>query len=304
MKASIDIGTNTALLLIAEVQDEKLRIVEEQQRVPRLGEGVDESRNISPEAAQRVSKAIKEYRTIIENRYPGIDDLRVAATSAVRDANNRNEFLQQIKAETGIDIRVLSGFEEAQYTFRGAQSVLGDEVGAKQKVVIDIGGGSTEVASGQTAIRDRYSYDVGCVRFTERFLNDDPPADRQISECRKAIHEMLETYEFNFADDSVLIGVAGTVTSLAYIDKDCRQYDSEALNGYQIPREKLQHYIAEFKEWPVKKLTDAYPVVMEGRGDIFLAGLLILESFIRYYDFDGLITSTGGIRHGILLDGM
>jgi len=301
MKASIDIGTNTALLLVADRQDGKLRILEEQQRVPRLGEGVDESKNISASAVQRVSKAIEEYQAVIKDEYPAVKELRVVATSAVRDANNREEVLQQIKKRTGIHIKVLSGFEEAQYTFSGAQSVLND-FSTNQKVVIDIGGGSTEVASGQNNVRDRYSYNMGCVRFTERFLKDDPPTGQQISECRKAIRDMLETYEFNFADESVLIGVAGTVTSLAYIDQGLKIFNSEKLNGYEISLKKLQRYISEFKEWPVDKLVDTYPVVMKGRGDIFLAGLLILESFMQHYSFDRLITSTGGIRHGILLD--
>jgi len=302
MKASIDIGTNTVLLLVAQIQNGTFEILEEQQRIPRLGQGVDEAKNLSPEAISRVITAIKDYQKMLDQQYTSSGDIQAVATSAVRDANNREEFIKEIKDETGVDVRILSGFEEAQYTFLGAQTVLDDDLINRQKVVIDIGGGSTEVAAGEKNIRDRYSYDMGCVRFTERFLKDDPPTDPQITACIDAAHEMLENYEFNFVDDSILIGVSGTVSSLAYIDKGCRQFDSKELNGYPISLAKLQKYRAKFKEWRAQKLMDSYPVVMEGRGDIFLAGLLILECFMQSYGFEEVITSTGGIRHGVLMD--
>lgn len=302
MKASIDIGTNTALLLVANINKGTVDILEEQQRVPRLGRGVDEAKYLSRESMDRVIDAIKEYQDIVDEKYPDIDSFRAVATSAVRDARNRQDFLGYVEDETGVNIRVLSGFEEAQYTFIGAQMVLDQQLNSHQKVVIDIGGGSTEVATGGESLRDRYSYDMGCVRFTERFLKGDPPSVTQISACRKAAHKMLESYEFNFVNDSILIGVSGTVSSLAYVDKGCDKFISEELNGYQIPLNTLKDYISLFKNWSVDKLRDSYPVVMEGRADIFLAGLLILEAFMLAYDFDEVITSTGGIRHGVLVD--
>ncbi|HKK45427.1 MAG TPA: hypothetical protein VJ964_07890, partial [Balneolaceae bacterium] len=279
-----------------------IEILEEQQRVPRLGKGVDEAKNLSKAAMRRVIKAVQEYQELLNRQYPCVEDLQVVGTSAVRDANNRKEFLNRVEKETGIDVRVLSGFEEAQYTFLGAQTVLEDALNARQKVVIDIGGGSTEVAAGERELRDRYSFNMGCVRYTERYLKGDPPNDLQMDACRKAALEMLESYEFNFVDNSILIGVSGTVSSLAFIDKGCKEFRSEDLNGYMLSLELIKDYITKFKRWPVKKLIESYPIVMEGRGDIFLAGLLILECFMEYYDFDSIITSTGGIRHGVLLD--
>jgi exopolyphosphatase/guanosine-5'-triphosphate,3'-diphosphate pyrophosphatase len=302
LKAAIDIGTNTVLLLVGRVSDGRIEILEEQQRVPRLGKGVDEARNLQPESMERVIRALDEYCSLLDSKYGSVDEIRVTATSAVRDANNRMEFLRKVKSKTGIRVRVLSGFEEAHYTFLGAQGVLDKEMVNRQKVVLDIGGGSTEMASGNRMIRDRYSFDMGCVRFTERFLHDDPPGDCQVQKCQKAVADMLKEYEFNFVDDSVLVGVAGTVTSLAFMDKGCEKYDSSELNGYILSLQKIRNYIARCKEWPSRKLVDKYPAVMEGRADIFLAGLLILEGVMKKYDFTELITSTGGIRHGVLMD--
>lgn len=304
VKASIDIGTNTVLLLVAEVEVDALKVIEEQQRIPRLGAGVDESQNLSGSAMQRVIKALQEYQLIVQKRYPEADQIIVTATSAVRDANNREEFLAKVAEETGLQIQVLSGFEEAQYTFFGALSVLSAEIKDSENVIIDIGGGSTEIASGKDGIRDRYSFDMGCVRFTERFFKDDPPTGDQIRGCREAIEQMLSEYSFNyFTNQSQLIGVAGTVTSLAYIDRQLDGYDSKLLSGHILSQASISKYISEFKQYSSTELENHYPKVLKGRADIFLAGLLILEVFMKKYNFKKLVTSTGGIRHGSLLIG-
>lgn len=302
VRASIDIGTNTVLLLVASEKNGQLNVVHEEQRVPRLGAGVDESKNLSGNAIKRVVEALKDYQQILNQQYPSVKSIKVTATSAVRDAKNKREFIEIINNETGLTVDILSGFEEAQYTFKGAKSVLLNQFTRKENVVIDIGGGSTEIAAGNNRLRDRYSYNIGCVRFTERFLEDDPPSLSQIMSCRKAIQETLEDYEFNFVDNASLIGVAGTVTSLAFIDKELESYDSSKIAGHILTIERLGNYIKRFQKWPSVKLVENYPIVMEGRADIFLAGLIILKEFMLKYKFGELITSTGGIRHGVLLN--
>lgn len=303
MKAAIDIGTNTALLLVARVIDRRLEVLHEEQRVPRLGQGVDEANRLSNEAMQRVVAALQEYRQKIADRFSEVETVRVTGTSAVRDATNRQEFLDLVHSKTGFQVEVLSGFEEAQLTFLGAQSVLGEQQTAGQTVIIDIGGGSTEIAAGAgQTVRDRYSYDMGCVRFTERFLKSDPPTTEQLDACHRAIRRMLEEYEFNFVDDSTLIGVAGTVTSLAYIDRNMDSYDAAKLTGHRLSRQQIGQHISRIQKMRSQQLQNRYPEVMKGRGDIFLAGLLILQEFMRKYGFKQLITSTGGIRHGAILN--
>jgi exopolyphosphatase/guanosine-5'-triphosphate,3'-diphosphate pyrophosphatase len=302
VKAAIDIGTNTALLLVAEIADNKLRIVEEQQRIPRLGAGVDESQNLFEESIERVIDALQDYQQVIENRYPSVSDIYVTATSAVRDAQNQEAFIEQVKQKTGLEVQVLSGFEEAQYTFWGSQSVLNDRDTNGQLAVIDIGGGSTEIAYGSRMLQDRYSYDMGCVRFTERFFKHNPPTTKELNRCRDAIKTVFKEYEFNFADQVTLIGVAGTVTSLACIDKNMNNYNSRELSGYRLPKQVLAKHINQLRNQSSKELEQRYPEVMKGRADIFMAGLLILHEFMSKYDFEALITSTGGIRHGAILN--
>lgn len=299
MKASIDIGTNTALLLVAEVDGDQLVVLEEQQRVPRLGAGVDGSKELSSEAMQRVVASLKEFQEIVTANYPEVSDIFVTATSAVRDANNRAVFMDLVERETGLQIQVLSGTEEAEYTFLGAQSVLGTVDGPQ--MIIDIGGGSTEIAYGGDQLQNRHSYDMGCVRFTERFLKSDPPKFVQIQKCREEIKKVLAEYPFNIADQTTMVGVAGTVTSLAFIDLELSSYKANLLSGHRITKESLKNYIRRFGRIRSFKLEQKYTRVMKGRADIFLAGLLILDEFMNAYHFDELLTSAGGIRHGTIL---
>ncbi len=302
MKAAIDIGTNTALLLIAEYENGNLKVIREEQRMPRLGKRVDKDRILSKESMERVISALSEYREIISEEYSSVDEIILTATSAVRDASNKKEFLSQIKNKTGFAVQILSGNEEATLTYSGALSPLTD-LKTSEVFVLDIGGGSTEVAAGnKTVLKDEHSYDMGCVRFTERYLKDNPPAEEQITECRKEIKNLLNTKKFSSDASSKVVGVAGTVTSLAAIELGLKEYDPEKINGYRINRSKLQKLNKEYSTYSHDQLLDLSPKVLKGRQDIFMAGLLILEEFLEYVSADEIIVSTGGIRHGVLMD--
>ena len=303
MKAAIDIGTNTVLLLVAEVVRDKLNVIEEQQRIPRLGRGVDKEQNLAQESMDRVIKALKEYKTFLDKEYPSIEEPIVTATSAVRDAQNRQEFLSRVREETGFQIELLSGFEEAQYTFLGAQSVLATDGGREQTTaVLDIGGGSTELAIGEGShISDRHSFDMGCVRFTERFLDTPSISQYQIEHCKDAVVKMLSEYSLDFSSQPTLIGVAGTVTSLAVMDQELEKYDPNRINGYKLSAETIANHIKMVRNISSDQLIRRYPTVMKGRADIFLAGLLVLEEIMNHYGFSSLTVSTGGIRHGALI---
>lgn len=299
MRASIDIGTNTVLLLVGELRQGKLHIIDEAHRAPRLGQGVDEAQKLTSEAMDRVIEVLAEYKKYVEQYHPAVDNIHVTATSAVRDAQNRSVFLQKIKEDTGLEVEVLNGLEEARFTFVGALSVLEKDFSSQKKVIIDIGGGSTEIAIGrEEKVLDSYSFDMGCVRFTERYLKNDPLSAKQIEHCRAAIDAMLNTYEFEIEKNTRLIGVAGTVTSLAFIDRGMKEYNPSLLNGYVIPMNKLNKYITLFSRIKSGELKERYPKVMEKRADIFRAGLFILERFMERYSFQKLRVSTGGIRHG------
>ncbi|MEO9885656.1 MAG: Ppx/GppA phosphatase family protein [Balneola sp.] len=302
MKAAIDIGTNTVLLLITEDASDKLDILHEEQRMPRLGKNVDADKTLASDSIERVIKVLSEYKLIIENEYPDVSEVIVTATSAVRDASNKDEFIIKVKEETGFDVLLLSGEDEARFTYNGALTVFDEQVKG-DIFVLDIGGGSTEVALGRNGtLIDSYSFDMGCVRFTERFLKQDPPFQEQIQECREAIKNMLDSKKFKPKRNAKAVGVAGTLTSLAAIDLQIDEYDPEHMNGHLIVNEKLKKGIEIFSLHTHQQLLELSPKVLNGREDIFLAGLLILEGFLNYFGLDEIRVSTGGIRHGAILN--
>ncbi|MCG8373091.1 MAG: Ppx/GppA family phosphatase [Balneolales bacterium] len=301
MKAAIDIGTNTTLLLVAEEEGTSIKVLREEQRIPRLGKGVDQSRMLQDESIRRVKDALMEYKEIVGTEYPGVDQIRVTATSAVRDAGNGKEFIQGVKEELGLDIQLLSGDEEAISTFRGALSTIPTKEN-QSYFVLDIGGGSTEVALGTpNSLKNYYSFDIGCVRFRERFLTSDPPTSTQIEACRKEILTLFSERDFKVPKNVEAVGVAGTATSLAAIDLNLTDYSAEQVNGHLVNRLKLSEFIKTFSSSTYEQLLKLNPVVLKGREDLLLTGLLILESFLQHHKLEHITVSTGGIRHGVLL---
>jgi len=300
MKASIDIGSNTVLLLVGEVHDGKVTVIDERQEAPRLGQGVDAEKNLTQQVMQRVIDVVNEFKMIIEHDYPDVDEVIVMATSAVRDANNRLDFVREVKKATGYSVQILSGKQEARLTYLGAKSVLQET--NHPSAVIDIGGGSTEVAYGNAKnLIDWFSFNIGSVRFTERYLKSDPPTEKEIENCRTAITDALKKHPFEWNAPVDLIGVAGTVTSLAAIQNNIKTYQPEKLNGQKLSFNDLTGWISSFSEFTKTRLLNRYPNILEGRAGIFVAGLLILEEFMKAYDVNEVTTSTGGIRHGALI---
>lgn len=302
MKAAIDIGTNTVLLLVGEVQNNELTIAHEEYRIPRLGKEVDHAKILHVESIERVLNVLLEYKSILEEQFPDLEKVTVTATSAVRDAANRNAFIALTKEKTGFDIVLLSGDEEARLTYFGALATL-NEARNESYFVLDIGGGSTELALGREGdLLNFHSFDMGCVRFTERFLKHNPPYQEEIFECKEEINQLFAKKKFKVPKKVKALGVAGTLTSLAAIDLQIDEPDVEQLNGHVIDRAKLTKSIDIFRLHTHDQLLELSPILMKGREDIFLAGLLILECFLNYYKLDEIIVSTGGIRHGVLLD--
>lgn len=300
MRSSIDIGTNSVLLLVAEITDDGLRVVDEWQRVPRLGKGVDKDRSLNEESRKRVLDVLCEYRLILDSEYPGLSaDTIVTATSAVRDAANRDQFLKEIKEVTGWEVKLLSGEEEAQTTFRGALSVLPRS--DSNSLVIDIGGGSTEFVNGNGAkLNNARSLDMGSVRFSERFIPNQPPEEGFVEALRSEVNRMLCDLILP-AEPFRMIGVAGTVTSIAAIEMGLKEYRASEINGYHLSLRIIQEKITEFLMITSEEIEERYPIFLKGRGDVILAGLLILEESMKWAGAEEIVVSTGGIRHGILL---
>ncbi|WP_245212759.1 Ppx/GppA phosphatase family protein [Rhodohalobacter sp. SW132] len=304
IRASIDIGTNSVLLLVAELKNGEVTVIREEQRIPRLGKGVDLNGNLSLSAQERVLANLEEYRQILEHHYPETSEqVIVTATSAVRDASNRKEFMDAIRKQTGWETVLLSGDDEARTTYSGALAVLpGDESGIPC-TVLDIGGGSTEFASGiGTALYDWKSLDMGSVRFTERFLKSNPPSKAEVERASEAAGKMLETWQPNPQKITKLIGVAGTVTSMAGIHLNLQEYDIDRINGHTLPLEYVKEMIGVFCTMETEKIEKKYPVFLTGRADVITGGLIILAKVMDYFSVGEITVSTGGIRHGILLD--
>jgi exopolyphosphatase/guanosine-5'-triphosphate,3'-diphosphate pyrophosphatase len=289
------------LLLIVEQAELGLQVHEEVQRLPRLGAMVDSNGVLARQSIDRVLEVLTEYAEIIQTYGDGVlKKTRVTATSAVRDAANKNEFLSLVKEIVGFEIQILSGEEEAKYTYLGAISQT--KVESNSILVVDIGGGSTELAMGDSSQWLRgISVDMGCVRFNERYLVHNPPYQEEIGECRRSIEALLESTKLRFPPNTQVVTVSGTATSLAAIDQQLFPYQLSRINNYRLNTDKLAKSIEIFSLHTYEQLIELHPEVMQGRADVFLAGLLILEGVLRFASVEEFIVSSGGIRHGILL---
>lgn len=305
IRSAIDIGTNSVLLLVAKKEKKGLiEPVHEELRLPRLGKGVDAQKVINEASTKRVIDVLLEYRSLLEESYPESSKPVVTATSAVRDAYNREDFIKTVKEKTGYDIRLLSGKDEARWTAAGALSMIEKpKNGRGEYLVLDIGGGSTEIAHVRDQYMvDKYSFDMGSVRFTERFLKHDPPTEKEIEVCRTTIRKMFRDRFFHNNSYFKAVGVAGTVTSLAAIVMELDAYDPSEMNDVIIYRDEIQEVIKKFIDQRSDVMLNSFPNILKGRSDIFLAGLLILDGFMERFGRDELTVSTGGIRHGAILN--
>jgi len=295
--AVIDIGTNTVLLLVADTdRSGDIRTLAYEQRVPRLGRGVDAAGTLDPEAMKRAVDVLREYRDLITPHAP--DAVAVCGTSAVRDASNRGEFRRLVREETGFALEILSGEEEALLTYRGGVS---GAPRAGRYTVVDIGGGSTEIITGDIRnIEERISLDIGSVRLTERCLRHDPPTPAELEAAIEIVeNEIARASRFTFAG-STLVGVAGTATSLAVLAQGLKTFDVAAVTNYLLPRESVESLFAMLQRMPsgmIRELSE----VMEGRSDVIVAGTLIAREIIAHFRFDSMRVSERGLRYGIVL---
>lgn len=295
--AVIDIGTNTVLLLIASMDPSgNITPLVYEQRVPRLGTGVDASKNLAPESMQRVVDVLRTYRSIMSQF--ALEGTVVCGTSAVRDAINRDEFIALVRKETGFEIEVLSGEDEALWTYRGAISGVPD---IQRATVVDIGGGSTEITVGDaTSVAERVSLDIGSVRLTERFFKNDPPTHPELEKAIEIIEdELVKAARFNFSS-TTLVGVAGTATSLAILDQGLKEFDIRAVTNYTLKLDNVYGLLRTLRSMSAEKIL-SLSRMMEGRADVITAGVLILREIMAHYKFKEMIVSERGVRYGLAI---
>ncbi|MCW2740227.1 MAG: Ppx/GppA phosphatase [Blastococcus sp.] len=307
--AAVDCGTNSIRLLVADVPEQGaatdlLRRME----VVRLGQGVDATGRLAPEAIERTRTVLVEYAGAA--RELGATAIRMVATSATRDAANRSEFEDMVVAVLGQPPDVVTGTEEAALSFAGATASLDAAAGAHGSVpprppflVVDIGGGSTEFVLGDAGgVRAARSVDIGCVRLTERHLHDDPPTAAQIRRTETDIRAALAqvTAEVPVADAASLVGVAGSVTTVAAIALGLPAYDPVAIHGSRIPVAAVRDVSAELLAATREKRA-AMPVMHPGRVDVIGAGALVLRVLMDEFGLAEVVVSEHDILDGIAL---
>lgn len=301
LKAGLDIGTNTLLLLVAEVEDGRVtKVHRDETRVVRLGQGVDRSRAFSEEAMERGRKVFREYGEILKG-FPGVK-MKAAATSGSRDAKNSRAYFDEMEKLLGFPIGVISGDEEAQISFRGTLSDK-PETEADTAAVIDIGGGSTEIitskAGGKLA---KKSFDMGCVRLTERYLPNDPPSEREMAALRDFVRMELAKEKDLLADfgGKRWIGVAGTATYLASAVLGLTKFVPEKVNGARITLTQIEALAEKFAQMRAK---DRLGIggMDAGRADVIVAGAVILGETLKAAGLSDLEISVRGLRYGLAL---
>lgn len=312
--AGIDLGTNTVRLLVARFEDRvpggappqqppapKFEELYAEQRITRLGQDLRKEGRLVPEAMERTAAALKDFSMAME-RFP-VDRAAIIATSAVRDAANREEFVELIRRATGHEVQVISGDEEARLSYRGVRLAL-DE-GTDDVMIVDIGGGSTEYVSvRETKITGAVSINMGVVHFTEGHLRSDPPTPSGIAAVRKEVRRrladeagMIEGY----GEKVSFVGTAGTVTTLAAIHQCLSVYDPAKINNYAMTRAEISGIFDRLRAMTLAQRR-RLPGLSPGREDLIIAGTIILLESMEHFGFDRMIVSDYGLREGLVAD--
>lgn len=299
--AGVDIGTLTCRLLIAEWYPHRpLRELRSDRRILRLGEGVDRTRHLAPAAMDRVLTCLREWREVIDQS--GVDAIAVVATSAVRDAENRGEFLDRVKREAGFEVEVITGEEEARRTLLGIRSGLPPET--RDVLALDIGGGSTELMLDRPSRSPLVqSLDIGVVRLCERVLRHDPPTAEEIQQGRDwvareigAAATALEGYH-----TATFVGTAGTVTSLAAMAQRLPMYEPARIHSYRLELETVREL--EQLLLPRKKADRVgIPGLEKSREEVIVAGTIMLRTIMETLGMTSVLVSDWGLREGVLLE--
>lgn len=312
--ASIDAGTNSTRLLLAEVEGEpraaalpRLRTLERRMVITRMGRATDASGRLSSDGLERTRRVLQDYARVIEEK-GGADALTVAGTSAARDAANASDFGDMVLNIFGVSPRVISGEEEARLSYAGATYDLPETRQAREALkpvlVVDIGGGSTEFVLGRGSdLLYQRSVDVGCVRMSERFLVSDPPAVEEIAAMRAEIARVLEPVFAGLRGESIdlLVGLAGTVTTLSGMRLGLREYDGEVVHGSQLARDDVLYM---FREMAGRGLEErrVYMGLEPERADVILGGTAVLENILLGLGKENLLVSEKDILDGMVIE--
>jgi exopolyphosphatase / guanosine-5'-triphosphate,3'-diphosphate pyrophosphatase len=298
--ASIDIGTNSTRVLVARPDAAgKLDILDRRMTITRLGQDVGSTGRLADAAVERTLACLRDYRKILDEHQ--VDRVRVAATSASRDAANRDEFFDATEAVVGTRPELLSGEEEGRMSFLGATGDLDPSRGPF--LIVDIGGGSTEFIVGTDRVEGVMSVDVGCVRMTEKFLEHDPPQPEELTTCISFIDAHLEDVAREIpavADARTLVGLAGTITTVAAVEIGLAVYDRDRIHHFHLTRDAAEDVFRTLATEPYDRRIHN-PGLEKARADVIVGGCCVLVALFRRFGFDEMIVSEADILDGLAL---
>lgn len=300
-KAVIDIGSNSTRLLIANCEDGKVVPLYRKLVTTRLGSFDKISRNmLSSTAVKKTVKAISSFKQIAIDYE--CEDIYTIATSAVREARNRKNFKDIVKEKTGLDVIILSGKEEANLSFLGAKKGLNI---SGHVLVIDIGGGSTELSFGKEKVIIAKSYPIGAVKMTKNFFESDPPKKEEVNTANKYLNDvfysLLKDFPKSDMKDISIIGVGGTLTSLAAMLQQLTEYDSSRVHNYYIKTFQIEKALYNLLSLKCKDIKDI-PGISPERADIITAGVFIIYNIIKILNIRGITISESDLMEGLLFN--
>jgi exopolyphosphatase/guanosine-5'-triphosphate,3'-diphosphate pyrophosphatase len=296
--AALDCGTNSTRLLIETAGGE---VLTRQMRITRLGQGVDATGRLSDEAVERTLVVLRDYRALMDAA--GVTEGRLAATSAARDAENGSAFLSRASEVTGVTAEILSGIEEGALSYAGATADLDPAIG--DDVVLDIGGGSTELVLRRGAELWAHSMQVGCVRVSERTMPSDPPTPAELAAARAMADEALDGALREIpalgalAPGSRLIGLAGTVATLTMVDLGTADYDRSLVHHHWLSLEAIDRWLGALAAEPAARRA-LRPGMVAGREDVIVGGIVVLVATIERLGLDGCLSSESDILDGLI----
>ena len=300
--AFLDIGTNTILCLIAELSGTgTFTVLDDLAEITRLGEGVDRTAEINPQGEKRSRDVLERYLKRCDELR--VDKITAVGTSALRDAANSSEVRARFKQELSLEIRVISGSEEASYSFLAAQKGL--SLAGRELLVIDIGGGSTEFIRGNDrGVSEALSLDLGSVRLTERFLHSDPVDAAEVAELVAVMDEAILPLADKWLQEKsrvTIVGIAGTFTTLAAVEKQLTRYSHSEVHGSVLTLEEIRRQVRLFQE---KTLAERKMIagLEPKRADVIFAGALLIERIMTSLGARQVLVSDQGVRYGLLYE--
>ena len=294
--AAIDCGTNSTRLLVSRGGTETL---DRLMTITRLGEGVDQTGSLAPDAIDRTVDCLRRYREVMDRL--GVEAVRITATSAARDAANRDELFDAAEAVVGTRPELLSGLAEGQLSFRGATADLDPDLGPF--LVVDLGGGSTELCVGTTVCEAAMSLDVGCVRLTEKYLHSDPPEPEELHACISVTGAHLDDVDREMPaarQARTFVGLAGTISTAAAVEQGLHAYDRDKIHHFELTKAAAEDV---FRTLATESRADRAfnPGLEPGRVDVIVGGMAVFVKIMRHFGFESCLVSESDILDGMVL---